>query len=257
LDERHREKLESAAKRLGIAPQQMPRHIAVIMDGNGRWATQRGLPRFEGHRQGGKTVQRIVQYCLDIGIECLTLYSFSMQNWKRPKEEVAFLMHLYTEYLVKIRPMLMDNNVRLVHLGVEWQLPEEVVAALRETIALTTKNTGMTLALALNYGSRTEIVEAAKKIAREYKSGALDLDKLDEQCFSDHLDTAGLVDPDLVVRTSSEMRISNFLLWQISYAEFYVTQTLWPDFDKPDVDKAVLAFAARQRRFGDVQPAGK
>ena len=248
------QKLQEAAIRLGIEPQQIPRHIAIIMDGNGRWATKRDLPRFEGHRQGGKTVERIVQYCLELGVECLTLYSFSLQNWKRPKEEVDFLMYLYSEYLVKIRPTLMKNNVRLVHLGLASQLPEKVQTALSETIAITAANTGMVLALALNYGSRTEIVEAVKKIAKECTAGTLNPEDIDEECVNAHLDTAGLPDPDLVIRTSSELRISNFLLWQISYSEFYVTETLWPDFDKADIDKAVAAYAGRSRRFGDVTP---
>ena len=248
------EKLQEAAVHLGYEPQQIPRHIAIIMDGNGRWATKRGLPRFEGHRQGGKTVERIVQYCLELGVECLTLYSFSLQNWKRPKEEVDFLMYLYAQYLEKIRPMLMKNNVRLVHLGLAIQLPESVQTALSETVALTAANTGMVLALALNYGSRTEIVEAVKKIAKKCKAGELAPEEIDEQCVNAHLDTAGLPDPDLVIRTSNELRISNFLLWQISYSEFYVTETLWPDFDKADIDKAVAAYASRSRRFGDVAP---
>ena len=237
-----------------IDTSRLPGHIAIIMDGNGRWATQRDMPRFEGHRQGGKTVERIVQYCLELGVECLTLYSFSLQNWKRPKEEVDFLMYLYAQYLVKIRPMLMDNNVRLAHLGLASQLPESVQTALSETVAITAANTGMVLALALNYGSRTEIVEAVKKIAKKCKAGELAPDDIDEQCVAAHLDTAGLPDPDLVIRTSSELRISNFLLWQISYSEFYVTETLWPDFDKADIDKAVAAYAGRSRRFGDVAP---
>lgn len=224
------------------------------MDGNGRWATRRGLPRFEGHRQGGKTVEKIVTYSLELGLECLTIYSFSMQNWKRPKEEVDFLMWLYTEYLIRIRPMLMDNNVRLVHLGVKDKLPESVVKALDDTVELTSKNDGLVLALALNYGARTEIVEAVKKIAQQYKQGKVGLENIDEKYFSDNLDTAGLPDPDLVIRTSNELRISNFLLWQISYSEFYVTETLWPDFDEKAMDQAVLAFAGRSRRFGDVNP---
>jgi undecaprenyl diphosphate synthase len=244
--------LHSAASRLGIQPQQMPRHIAIIMDGNGRWAVNRGLERFEGHRQGGKTVERIVQYCVELGIECLTLYSFSLQNWKRPKEEVDFLMYLYSQYLVKIRPNLMDNNVRLVHLGLANQLPDSVRNELRTTVEMTASNTGMILALALNYGSRTEMVEAIKKIGQACKDGNLDPANIDEQCVSDNLDTAGLPDPDLLIRTSNELRISNFLLWQISYAEFYVTQTLWPDFDKADMDQAIIAYAGRNRRFGDI-----
>jgi undecaprenyl diphosphate synthase len=254
VHENQNQKLQAASVRFGIEPQQIPRHIAIIMDGNGRWATKRGLPRFEGHRQGGKTVERIVQYCLELGVECLTLYSFSLQNWRRPKEEVDFLMWLYAQYLVKIRPMLMDNNVRLVHLGLASQLPESVQTALSETVSMTAANTGMVLALALNYGSRTEIVEAVKKIVKKCTDGQLAVEDIDEQCITAHLDTAGLPDPDLVIRTSSELRISNFLLWQISYSEFYVTETLWPDFDKADIDKAVKAFAGRSRRFGDVAP---
>lgn len=254
MHESQNQKLQAAAIRLGLEPQQIPRHIAIIMDGNGRWAIKRDLPRFEGHRQGGKTVERIVQYCLELGVECLTLYSFSLQNWKRPKEEVDFLMWLYAQYLVKIRPMLMDNNVRLVHLGLASQLPESVQTALAETIAMTAANTGMVLALALNYGSRTEIVEAVRKIAQECTAGTLDPADIDEQCVNAHLDTAGLPDPDLLIRTSNELRISNFLLWQISYSEFYVTETLWPDFDKADIDKAVAVYAGRSRRFGDVVP---
>ena len=246
------QKLQDAAARLGIEPQQLPRHIAIIMDGNGRWATKRDLPRFEGHRQGGKTVERIVQYCLELGAECLTLYSFSLQNWKRPKEEVDFLMHLYAQYLVKIRPMLMKNNVRLVHLGLASQLPESVQMALSETIAMTAANTGMVLAIALNYGSRTEIVEAIKKIAKKCKAGTLNPEDIDEECVNAHLDTAGLPDPDLVIRTSSELRISNFLLWQISYAELVVTPTLWPDFKKPQFFAALEEYAKRNRRFGGI-----
>jgi len=251
------ENLAVTAERLGVSPSQLPRHIAIIMDGNGRWATQRGLPRFEGHRQGGKTVERVVQHCLDLGIECLTLYSFSMQNWKRPKEEVDFLMGLYTMYLQQMRPQLIEKNVRLVHLGLKDNLPQSLVDELELTAKATAGNKRMTLGLALNYGSRTEIVEAAKKIAAKVKSGELGIDAIDEQCFGDHLDTAGLPDPDLVIRTSNELRISNFLLWQVSYAEFFVTGTLWPDFDRADLEKALTAFTARNRRFGDIAPKRK
>jgi undecaprenyl diphosphate synthase len=249
----HGQKLKASAERLGIGPEQMPRHVAIIMDGNGRWAIKRGLPRFEGHREGGKTVEKIVKHSLELGIEVLTLYSFSMQNWKRPREEVDFLMHLYANYLTNIRPMLMDNNVRLVHLGVKRQLPEMVTKALDETMNLTAGNTGMVLALALNYGARTEIVEAVRKITGECAAGKIAIEQIDENCVSSHLDTAGLPDPDLVIRTSNELRISNFLLWQVSYAEFYVTPTLWPDFDEKEMDKAVMAYAGRNRRFGDVK----
>ena len=225
------------------------------MDGNGRWAQKKSLPRAEGHRQGGKTVARIVQHCVDLGIESLTLYSFSIENWKRPKAEVNSLMRLYERYLIETRPTLMKNNVKVVHLGQLTQLPSAVKTELAKTIDKTASNTGMTLALALNYGARTEIVDATKKIALEYKNGKLHLKDIDEECISQHLYTAGLVDPDLLIRTANEMRVSNFLLWQISYSELYVTKTLWPDFKKNDLEKAILAYAKRNRRFGTIKPS--
>jgi len=247
------EKLKKTAKRLGLTTKQMPRHIAIIMDGNGRWAQRKGLPRVEGHRQGAKTVEKIAQHCVNFGIESLTLYSFSIENWRRPKTEVNSLMHLYTQYLAEIRPTLMKNNVRLIHLGRLAQLPPAVKKELTKTIKLTTTNTGTILALALNYGGRAEIIDATKKIARKYKKGQLSIKDIDEQCISRHLYTAGLAEPDLLIRTANEMRISNFLLWQISYSEFYVTKTLWPDFKKSDLEKAILAYAKRDRRFGDIK----
>jgi len=223
------------------------------MDGNGRWAQKKGLHRVEGHRQGAKTVEKIAQYCVDFGVESLTLYSFSIENWRRPKAEVSSLMYLYTRYLVEIRPTLMKNDVKLIHLGRLDGLPPAVQKELAKTIEITAGNTGMILALALNYGSRTEIADAAKKIAQEYKSGKLPLKDIDEQCVSRHLYTAGLAEPDLLIRTANEMRVSNFLLWQISYSEFYVTKTLWPDFRKAALEKAILAYAKRNRRFGTIK----
>lgn len=248
------EKRQQAAQRLGITPDGIPRHIAVIMDGNGRWATDRGLPRFQGHEQGAKTVESVALHCVDCGVEYLTLYSFSMQNWKRPKEEVDFLMYLYASYLEGIRPSLMENNVRLAHVGRRDPLPETVLEALDETIRITSVNTGMILGLALNYGSRTEIVDAVRTLSQKARAGQLDPADIDEQMVSDHLYTAGWHDPDLLFRTSGEMRISNYLLWQISYAEFYVTDLYWPDITPEEMDKAFLAYAGRQRRFGDVKP---
>jgi len=247
------EKLKITAERLGITVEQVPRHIAIIMDGNGRWAQARSLPRMEGHREGGKTVERIAQRCVDFGIESLTLYSFSIENWKRPKIEVDALMELYTRYLIEIRSTLTKNNVRLVHLGQLDGLPAPLQKEFKETIKLTAANTGMVLALALNYGGRTEIVDATKKIAQEYKDGKLRLSDIDEQCISEHLYTAELAEPDLLIRTANEMRVSNFLLWQISYSEFYVTRTLWPDFNKASLEKAILAYAKRNRRFGKLK----
>ena len=223
------------------------------MDGNGRWAQKKGLHRVEGHYQGAKTVEKVAQYCVDFGVESLTLYSFSIENWRRPRAEVNSLMHLYTRYLVEIRPTLMKNNVKLIHLGRLGGLPPAVQKELTKTMEMTAGNTGMILALALNYGARTEIADAAKKIAQEYKSGKLHLKDISEQCVSRHLYTAGLAEPDLLIRTANEMRVSNFLLWQISYSEFYVTKTLWPDFKKAALEKAILAYAKRTRRFGTIK----
>ncbi len=247
------EKLRKTARRLGLTLKQMPHHIAIIMDGNGRWAQKKGLPRVEGHRQGAKTVEKIAQCCVDFGIESLTIYSFSIENWKRPRVEVNALMHLYTEYLVGIRPTLMNNNVKLIHLGRLAGLPRPVQNELAGTMEKTSTNTGMKLALALNYGGRAEIVDATQKIANEYKKGKLRLQDINEQCISRNLYTAGLAEPDLLIRTANEMRVSNFLLWQISYSEFYVTRTLWPDFKKASLEKAILAYAKRTRRFGTIK----
>ncbi|MCK4959685.1 MAG: isoprenyl transferase [Planctomycetes bacterium] len=251
------EKRQQTADRLGIDPGSIPRHIAVIMDGNGRWAKKQGLSRYRGHEQGGKTVEDIALYCVALGVEYLTLYSFSVENWKRPREEVDFLMYLYSRYLEGIRPILMENNVRLLHVGSKERLPQMVLDSLRETMEITGENDGMVLGLALNYGARTEIVEAAKKIAVEYKSGTLELDDIDKDCLAGHLYTAGWPDPELLIRTSGELRFSNFLLWQISYSEFYVTETLWPDFSRDDLDEAIKTYSGRSRRFGDItsQPA--
>jgi len=253
MEEDFRQKQKAAAERLGISPQQMPRHIAIIMDGNGRWAQKMHLPRAEGHREGGKTVETIAQHSVTLGIECLTLYSFSTENWKRPKAEVDALMYLYTRYLAEIRSTLMKNNVKLVHLGRLVPLPVQVTTELSKTMEMTADNTGMVLALALNYSSRVEIVDAIRAIAAECSDGRLQLDDIDEKCVTSHLYTAALAEPDLLIRTANEMRVSNFLLWQISYTEFYVTETLWPDFKEKDLEKAILAYAKRQRRFGDIK----
>lgn len=249
------DKRRITAQRLGLSPDAIPHHIAIVMDGNGRWATERGLPRFRGHEQGAKVVQSVAQYCVDSGVEFLTLYSFSMQNWKRPKEEVDFLMHLYVIYLEGIRPQLMDNNARLVHLGRRDRLPQGVLDAIDETMRLTEKNTGLTIGLALNYASQTEIADAAAAIARDCAAGKITPDEIDEKRFAGYLYTAGWPDVDLCIRTSGEMRISNYLLWQIAYSEFYITPTYWPDFTDEEMDKAVLSYSQRNRRFGDVKPA--
>jgi len=246
------DKMKKTADRLGISLDQMPRHIAIIMDGNGRWAQHKGMPRVEGHNKGGQVVETIALDCVALGIEVLTLYSFSIENWKRPKEEIEGLMHLYVQYLVGIRNILMKNNVKLIHLGRMATLPVSVQNELNETMRMTASNTGMILALALNYAGRAEIVDATKQIAQDYKDGKIQLDDIDEELISNNLYTANLNDPDLLIRTASELRVSNFLLWQISYSEFYVTDTLWPDFVKADLEKAIVAYANRDRRFGNI-----
>ena len=242
---------------LGLPREALPRHIAIVMDGNGRWAQQRGHSRIEGHRRGSETVRSIVTHCARLGIDCLTLYSFSTDNWKRSPEEVAGLMELYATYLVKERQVIMDNNVRLIQLGRREPLPEPVLRELDVTMEQSAANSGMKLCLALNYGSRTEIVDAVRKIATQVAAGVLQPEQIEEETISQELYTAGLPDPDLLVRTGGELRVSNFLLWQISYAEIYVTPVLWPDFEPKDLNAAIASFAQRERRFGEVGPGGR
>lgn len=222
------------------------------MDGNGRWAQRQKLPRAKGHQQGGKTVEQIALDAVALGIEYLTLYSFSTENWKRPKLEINGLMKLYTKYLIGIRPMMMENQVRLVHLGTIDRLPKKVTKALAESIELTKNNKGMTLVFALDYSGRSEIANTAAKIAQKCLDNQLTPDQIDEDCFMQNLYDPTVPDPDLLVRTAGEMRVSNFLLWQISYSEFYVTDICWPDFKKADLEKAIVAYADRTRQFGDV-----
>lgn len=242
---------------LDIAPDRLPRHVAIIMDGNGRWATRRGLRRVMGHQQGAKTVRKVVTECARLrkdmgGPDYLTLYSFSMENWKRPAEEVQFLMGMYVEYLRQELPTMMENNIRFRQIGRLDNLPELVLEEMRRTVKATKNNSGLTLVLALNYGSRGEIVDAVKTIAIKVKTGELEATQIDEQTVTEHLYTAGMPDPDLLIRTAGEMRLSNYLLWQISYAELYVSQVLWPDFSENDLHAALRSFAGRERRFGAV-----
>ena len=228
----------------------LPRHVAIIMDGNGRWARSRGLPRIEGHRRGVASVRRATEHCVRRGVGQLTLYCLSSENWRRPETELAFLMCLLEQYLVEERALLMEQRVRLSMIGRRDGLPAETLAALDRTVELCAGNGGMHLCLAINYGARAEIVEAARRLAREARDGALDPEAIDEACFAAALDTAGTPDPDLLIRTAGEMRLSNFLLWQISYAELWVTETPWPEFDERHLDEALAAFAGRERRFG-------
>ena len=231
-------------------PESMPRHVAIIMDGNGRWARTRGLPRIEGHRRGVASVRRTTEQCVRLGIEQLTLYCLSSENWRRPEAELSFLMCLLEQYLVEERALLMEQRVRLSMIGRRDGLPAETLAALDRTAELPAGNGGMKLCLAINYGARAEIVEAARRLACEVRDGRLDPEAIDEERFAAALDTAGMADPDLLIRTAGEMRVSNFLLWQISYAELWVTDAAWPDFDEGQLDAALASYAARERRFG-------
>ncbi len=228
----------------------LPQHVAIIMDGNGRWAKQRGLPRVEGHRNGVESVRTAVRTAGEVGVKYLTLYAFSVENWNRPKDEVDTLMKFLARFLKNEIGELNRNNVRLEVIGQIWRLPEFVQAQLAKTQAALAKNNGLTLVLALSYGGRTELVEATRAIAAKTKSGDLDPAEINERLFSEHLYTRHFPDPDLLIRTSGEMRVSNFLLWQISYAEFVVTPVLWPDFRRAQFFEALEEYARRSRRFG-------
>ncbi len=240
---------------LGLPREALPRHIAIIMDGNGRWARQQGLPRIEGHRRAATAVRETVTHSARLGIQCLTLYSFSLENWKRPRLEVEGLMALYAEYLASERQEIMDNDIRVRQVGRREGLPEAVLRQLDLTEQASRQNRGLLLCLALNYGSRAEIVDAVRGLAERVQRGELRAEQIDETAISAALYTAGIPDPDLVVRTAGEMRLSNFLLWQLSYAELYVTPVLWPDFRAADLYAAIRVFAGRERRFGDIGAA--
>jgi undecaprenyl diphosphate synthase len=230
----------------------LPAHVAIIMDGNGRWARQRHLPRIEGHREGAESVRTIVRAAGEAGIKYLTLYAFSVENWSRPKDEVDTLMKYLARYLKSEVSDLMRNNVRLEVIGQIYRLPEFVQEQLAKTRAALSRNNGLTAVLALSYGGRQEIVEAVRDIATKVQRGKLEAAEINEQVISQHLYTKNIPDPDLLLRTSGEMRVSNFLLWQISYAELVVTPTLWPDFRKPQFFEALEEYARRHRRFGAV-----
>ena len=229
----------------------LPKHVAIIMDGNGRWAQERGLDRVYGHKAGVDAVKRVVEAAGEVGLEYLTLYTFSIENWNRPKAEVDALMGLMVDAIIRETPDLMRQNVRIQVIGHTTDLPVEVWKKMEGLIQQTAENTGVTLILALSYGARWEIVEATKKIAQAYKNGEIsDLKDVDDVCFSNNLTTAGIPDPDLLVRTSGECRLSNFLLWQCAYTEFYFLAKFWPDFEKDDLYLAIRNFQKRERRFG-------
>jgi len=234
----------------GLNPDRLPRHVAIIMDGNGRWAQARGKLRIEGHRQGVHSVRAIVEECARLQLEQLTLYCLSSENWKRPRLELELLMSLLQSYVVAERAEIMRQDLRFCTIGRTEHLGERVLREVQRTIDLSAGNQGMRLCLALNYGARLEIVDAVRRIAQEVQSGRLRPEEISEETLSSRLDTAGMIDPDLLIRTAGEMRVSNFLLWQISYAELWVTETYWPDFRQPHLHAALQSFAARERRFG-------
>ncbi len=234
----------------GLNADRLPRHVAIIMDGNGRWAQARGLPRIEGHRRGVATVRTVIETCSRLNIEQLTLYCFSSENWKRPVLEQKLLMQLLEQYLIEERAEIERQNLRFSVIGRRPALGESVNREIDRTYACAQENTGMRLCLAINYGSRGEIADAVKTIARRVATGEIDPESVDEATIEAHLDTAGMPDPDLVIRTAGEMRISNYLLWQISYAELWVTEKCWPDFGQEELFTALRDFAQRHRRFG-------
>jgi undecaprenyl diphosphate synthase len=240
----------TAAELVDVPREARPRHIAIIMDGNGRWAQRQGLPRIEGHRRGVASVRRATEECARLDIEQLTLYCLSSENWKRPQRELEFLMHLLEQYMIEERSTIMDQNIKVSVIGRRSKIPDAVEREMQKTIDMSAANTGLRLCLAINYGSRLELVDAVREIAEEVQAGRLDPATIDEDTVRRHLYTAGMSDPDLVIRTAGEMRVSNFLLWQISYAEIWVTDLLWPEFRESDLHQAIRDYAARDRRFG-------
>jgi undecaprenyl diphosphate synthase len=237
-----------------LSRERLPRHIAIIMDGNGRWAQQRGLPRVEGHRRGAEVARRTTETCARLGIEQLTLYCLSSENWKRPAEELDFLMQLLRHYMIETRPEVMQNNVRVAVIGRRDGISPAALREIDTTLEMTSGNTGLRLCLAINYGGRGELTDACRQIAASVAAGRLAFEEIDEQLVDQSLYTAGMPEPDLLIRTAGEMRISNFLLWQISYAEIWVTERCWPDFDDGQLHAALCDFARRDRRFGGLGP---
>jgi undecaprenyl diphosphate synthase len=227
-----------------------PHHIAIIMDGNGRWAQLKSRLRILGHVKGTRVAKKIITHCADSGLKNLTLYAFSTENWLRPADEVGFLMNLLRRYLKKETENLVKKNIRFSIIGNTQKIPEDVISAIRYAQDRTAKNTGLNLVFAISYGSRAEITETVKKIAQKVQKNEISLDDIDEKLISHHLQTTGTPDPDLIIRTSGEQRLSNFLLWQVAYSEFYFSNKLWPDFTESDMNDAVKVFQSRQRRFG-------
>lgn len=236
-----------------VPPERRPQHIAIIMDGNGRWAQRRNLPRIEGHRRGVASVRRTVEEAARLNLEQLTLYCLSSENWKRPQPELDFLMHLLEQYMIEERSTIMKQNIVVRVIGRRDGIPAATLAEMDKTVELSAANNGTRLCLAINYGARGELLDAVRRIAAEVKAGRLAADAIDEAAISSRLYTAGMPDPDLLIRTAGEMRVSNFLLWQISYAELWVTDRCWPEFEIIDFHQAIRDFASRDRRFGAIK----
>ncbi|UOR12701.1 isoprenyl transferase [Halobacillus amylolyticus] len=245
-------KKHTTQQSLSLDHDHIPNHVAIIMDGNGRWAKKRGLPRIAGHKEGMSVVKKIVRRASDLGVHVLTLYAFSTENWKRPKNEVDFLMKLPVDFLTTYLPELIERNVQVQTIGDTGLLPEHTRKAVEEAISRTSENSGLILNFALNYGSRFEMVNAVKQIATQVEKGELSTGDIDEQLFSSHLYTSELLEPDLLIRTSGEQRLSNFLLWQLAYAEFWFTDVFWPDFDEHLFEQALYDYQNRKRRYGGI-----
>ena len=245
--------LENGNRSVLLSNEAVPAHIAIIMDGNGRWAKKRSLPRVAGHHEGMKTVRKVTKLANELGVGVLTLYAFSTENWKRPKIEVDFLMRLPEEFLSTFLPELIEENVRVEMMGYHQNLPLHTLRAIKKAKEATKDNTGLVLNFALNYGSRAEIVDAVKDIAAQVAAGALDISDINEDLISGGLMTKGLPEPDLLIRTSGEVRLSNFMLWQLAYTEFWFTETLWPDFNEDSLLEAIENYQSRNRRYGGLK----
>ncbi len=231
----------------------IPRHVALILDGNGRWAKKRGLPRTMGHKEGCKTVEKMVEAAARMGIGYLTVYGFSTENWKRSMEEVGALMQLFRYYMVRLLKIASSNNVRVKMIGDRRRFDQDIIDGINRLEEEMKENTGLTFVIAVNYGGRDEIVRAAAKLCRDCKAGRLDEGQITEELFASYLDTKDIPDPDLLIRTSGEIRLSNYLLWQLAYTEIYVTDCLWPDFNREELEKAIAQYNSRERRFGGVR----
>ncbi len=228
----------------------IPNHVAVILDGNGRWAKKRGIPRAMGHKAGCETLEKMVRVASDVGLNYFTVYGFSTENWKRSEEEVGALMQLFRYYMVRLLKIASANNVRVKMIGDKHRFASDIIKGIDDLVEGTKDNTGMTFVIAINYGGRDEIVRAARKMVQNYQQSGKDVALIDEMEFASYLDTTGIPDPDLMIRTSGELRLSNYLLWQLAYSEFYITDCLWPDFNQEELEKAIIAYNKRERRFG-------